>query len=82
MTGQEWADAEKVVDPDFAGSIFEEIGLSAKRCPKCGAHLSGDIEICLNGCHLGDEGMLKMAAFMERLTVSVMEKMAEKRSNE
>lgn len=49
----EWQKAEKKTDPDFEGSIFQELGYDAELCPTCGAHLHGGI--CLNTCHLSDE---------------------------
>jgi len=38
-------------DPNFSGSIFEQLGYSAELCSRCLAHLYTD-GICLNGCHL------------------------------
>lgn len=50
-----WAQAEKPVDPDFKGSVFEKLGLDEHTCPTCTAHLYRDETIgliCLNACHL------------------------------
>lgn len=42
-------DQNEHIDQDFEGSIFQQIGLTAKLCPHCRAHLpeSGH---CLNLC--------------------------------
>lgn len=53
MTADEWRKAEKKTDPNFKGSIFDQIGnFTDKLCPTCSAHLSTS-GICLNACHLG-----------------------------
>ena len=49
---QEWKSAEKKTDPNFTGSIFEQLGFDAELCPTCNAHLKSGI--CLNACHLSD----------------------------
>ncbi len=46
----EWHRAEKKVDPNFAGSLWEYLGYDDKLCPTCRAHLFTGI--CLNACHL------------------------------
>lgn len=45
-----WLNATKERDPDFAGSIWEEMGYDNALCPTCEAHLHNGI--CLNACHL------------------------------
>lgn len=67
MTPIEWEEAEKKVDESFAGSIYEELGLTDKLCPVCNAHLTKS-GICLNACHLGTDGMSKFANMMKIIT--------------
>lgn len=62
MTRTEWMAAEKKVDEDFTGSLWEQLGYENKLCPTCGAHLHGGI--CLNACHLGDAGQDRFAKHM------------------
>jgi len=66
MTKEEWEAAPKRIDPDYAGSLSEKIGLDPELCPACGAHLSNSI--CLNACHLGVDGAAKFGNFMDTLT--------------
>ena len=40
-----------LVDKDFEGSIFQQLGFQARLCPHCKAHL-GSSGVCLNGCTL------------------------------
>lgn len=57
MSTQYWKDLPKEIDPEFAGSIFERLGLSPVICPTCKAHCkeaNGEL-ICLNICHLLSE---------------------------
>lgn len=64
MTATEWAAAPKAVDPNHAGSIYEQLGLSDKLCPMCNSHLTQD-GICLNACHLGLDGVAKFGDFIK-----------------
>ena len=50
MINKEWLAAEKKIDPDFKGSIFEMLGFDPLLCPVCSAHLQDGV--CLNLCHL------------------------------
>ncbi len=62
---QDWLKAEKEIDEEFKGSVFEEIGMDKQLCPTCGAHLKvidGDL-ICLNACHLVKQSQSKFHAF-------------------
>lgn len=59
----EWEKAEKAVDPNFKGSIFEQMGFEDKLCPTCKAHLKSGI--CLNACHLGKSAQERFAALMK-----------------
>lgn len=55
-------------DEAFAGSLFEQMGLSPCLCGRCGAHLketAPDRLICLNGCHLGDATMQRFSALID-----------------
>lgn len=67
MTREEWQNAEKKIDPNFKGSIFEQIGWTEYLCPNCNAHLTQS-KICLNACHLGDT---KKYRFQNELTGEV-----------
>ena len=43
------------MDPNFEGSIHQQLGMSDILCPTCQAHCSLDSDgnlICLNACHL------------------------------
>jgi len=51
------------IDPNFKGSIFEELGHSKYLCPKCNAHLAKDM-ICLNACHLPEHWQKRFAKKM------------------
>ena len=62
MYDQEWVMAEKKVDPDFEGSLLQQLGFDPELCPTCEAHLHGGI--CLNTCHLTKESRVKFAALM------------------
>ena len=64
MTRQEWQDAEKKLDPNFEGSLSQKIGCDKELCPSCNQHLKGGI--CLNACHLGDDGARAFADTMKR----------------
>ena len=55
--------SEPKIDPNFKGSIFEELGMSAELCDKCGAHLKGTI--CLNGCHIANFHKLMQSLDLE-----------------
>ena len=59
---QEWILAEKKIDPNFIGSLFETLGFEATLCPTCGSHLHHGI--CLNACHLAKESREKFATLM------------------
>lgn len=71
----EWLSAEKKIDPDFNGSIFQKLGFEPQLCPVCGAHLKkvedavteayqpNDL-ICLNACHLVEKSKLDFHQFM------------------
>jgi len=52
----EWQKADKKIDPNFEGSIFQKLGYDEKLCPTCGAHLYEGI--CLNTCHLGQQSQM------------------------
>jgi hypothetical protein len=60
MFDTEWLKAEKKVDPEYAGSIYEDMGMDNILCPTCGAHLKGGI--CLNTCHLSKASQERFAA--------------------
>lgn len=62
---QEWLDAEKMVDPDFEGSIFQQLGFDKEMCPTCKAHLRNGI--CLNGCHLTSDVLTKFNDMLAKL---------------
>ena len=50
-----WENTIKEVDPNFEGSIHQQLGLCNILCPTCGAHCKLDDDkslICLNACHL------------------------------
>ena len=53
MLNEEWVNAEKEVDPDFVGSMWEEMGWEKELCPICGAHLRSGI--CLKDSHLSKD---------------------------
>ena len=53
MYNKEWMEAEKKVDPNFEGSIWEKLGHENRLCPTCEAHLYKGI--CLNACHLAPD---------------------------
>lgn len=59
----DWHATEKKTDPDFAGSIWEEMGYEDKLCPTCEAHLHGGI--CLNACHLSRQSRERLADLMQ-----------------
>jgi len=59
---QEWMKAEKKIDPDFIGSLYETLGFEATMCPTCGSHLHQGI--CLNACHLAKVARQKFADLM------------------
>lgn len=42
------SEKKRLVDPDFAGSIFEKLGYDPELCPHCDTHLHKGI--CLNAC--------------------------------
>ena len=83
-TAQEWTATPRVTDPDYAGSVFEQMNLSAELCPACGAHLSlptpdelktiGHVTlpdiICLNGCHLGSVAKQRLQNMFKNITGS------------
>ena len=50
MINKEWLEAEKKIDPNYEGSVFQKMGFDALLCPVCNAHLRDGI--CLNNCHL------------------------------
>ena len=54
-----WLRAEKKVDPNFEGSIFQKLGFEDKLCPTCGANLRNGI--CLNACHLSEAARKRFA---------------------
>jgi len=62
MINKQWFDAKKKIDPDFAGSLFEEIGFDKELCPTCDSHLKD--KICLNACHLSKETQEKFNKFL------------------
>lgn len=53
LSAQAWAQAPKQVDPNFSGSLYEQLGFQKELCPVCNRHLKDDL--CLDGCHLGPE---------------------------
>lgn len=61
----EWLAADKAIDPDFVGSIWEEMGYDDKLCPACGAHLHNGI--CLNACHLTKRSREKFGQLMKQM---------------
>jgi len=61
----EWLSADKPIDQDFAGSIWEELGYSSLLCPTCGAHLHDGI--CLNACHLTKKSRDRFNQIMEQV---------------
>jgi len=50
LYNKKWMAAEKKVDEDFEGSLWQRMGYEARLCPFCNAHLHRGI--CLNACHL------------------------------
>jgi len=62
MLDIEWQETEKRIDPDFVGSIWEEMGWDAELCPACDAHLRSGI--CLNACHLSKASQERFAVIM------------------
>jgi len=50
LYNKRWMSAEKKVDENFKGSLWEKMGYESRLCPFCGAHLRKGI--CLNACHL------------------------------
>lgn len=61
---EEWLKAPKAIDSDFSGSLSERLGYNRLICPKCGSHLFGkeDEPMCLNACHLTQEGRNRLHA--------------------
>lgn len=60
MFDPEWMSAEKEIDPDFEGSLFQKLGYEARLCPTCKAHLYDGI--CLNTCHLSKVSQKRFAS--------------------
>jgi hypothetical protein len=65
MLDLDWFDIEKKVDPNFVGSVFDQMGFEKELCPTCGAHLRGGI--CLNACHLTKTSQKKFSELMKRI---------------
>jgi hypothetical protein len=58
------------VDPEFEGSIHQEIGQSKYLCPRCQCHLReshGNL-ICLNACHLSASSQRRFREEMKDLS--------------
>ena len=64
MIDPNWLDATKKQDPEFAGSIHEELGFDDVLCPTCGAHLRNGI--CLNACHLTRRSQQRFSDIMQK----------------
>lgn len=77
MLDGEWQNAEKKIDPDFVGSIFEKMGWDAELCPTCNAHLHGGV--CLNVCHLS---RVSRKRFGKLMGVVVDRRRAERKQHE
>lgn len=61
----DWVKAEKVVDENYDGSIWEELEYDRELCPTCNSHLHNGI--CLNTCHLSSSSRKRFNAFMRML---------------
>ena len=59
ILNMDWYATEKEIDPDFEGSIWQELGYDPELCSTCGAHLHGGI--CLNVCHLSESSQAKFS---------------------
>jgi hypothetical protein len=71
---EDWEKAEKKIDPNFEGSMWQTLGMDKELCPTCNAHLHNGI--CLNACHLTPAS--KMAFHMELLEHINIEKNIQK----
>jgi len=72
---------ESLIDPDFKGTVFEQLGHSDRLCRYCGAHLfpaTSKHPICLNGCHLPHGTMMKMNRMLAEAAVVCEKKRKEK----
>lgn len=71
MIDPNWLSATKKQDPEFAGSIHEELGFDNALCPTCGAHLRNGI--CLNACHLIPKSQRRFSNIMKEATRKIAE---------
>lgn len=66
MIDSNWLNTTKEQDPEFIGSIWEEMGWDNALCPTCNAHLWKGI--CLNACHLTPGGRRRFSKAIQRVS--------------